>query len=275
MATGTSRRASDALNAASWRAAACLALACTAGAGPLAAHPAPEAPGEPPQAASLCQHDEERAHAFDATDLGSSEAELRARFGEALVAQAMEPHRAPRRPESEAQAASREESPARYAGQLRLRRTLAGGDLAFVEYDLHAGAVYRIRWRLADRFSVPIMDDLVAQASACYAEPRYDQEPEWKLAEAKASLRRAGWQRDDRLLEVRQLHPLNGGPVFVTTTDLAAVRGIVAAGGAASPDPVSSPPWWARKRASPGELSPERGQQLTRDFAQLLSLSAF
>ena len=273
MATATSRRVSSAPTAAIGRRVACLLVlgALGVGAGEAAAHP--PATGEPRHHA--CERDVEAARAFDPTRLGSSEAELRARFGEALVVQKMEPHRGPRPPGLEAKSTSSESSPARWAGQLRLRRRLESGDVAFVEYDLAQGVVYRIRWRLADRFSVPIMDELVAQATACYGAPHYDQEPEWRLAEAKASLRRSGWQRDDRLLEVRQLHPLNGGPVFMTTTDLAAVRKLVAGGGAASPDPVSSPPWWLRKRTPSGELSAEEREALTRDFARLLSRSAF
>jgi len=156
-----------------------------------------------------------------------------------------------------------------------LRRSVGAQDVLFVEYDLYDGRVYRIRWRLAERFDRPVMDDLVAQATACYGKPVYDQEPEWKLSDGKALLRRTGWERGRRLLEVRQLHPLHGGPVYVTVTDLGTARAIVAARGFASPDPETSPPWWERPQAKHGELSDEERDRLVHGLAHLLSLTEF
>jgi hypothetical protein len=247
-----------------------------------AAHTTPEELKARAERAHACDRDAEGAEAFDPTRLGTSLAMLRERFGDALIPDSLERPKSAleRRLEKQGWA---EETPAAgtspahdpYANQARLRRSVAERDVLFAEYDLYDGSVYRIRWRLDDRFSLPIMGALVAQATACYGPPEYDQEPEWKLSDGKAMLRRTGWRRDDRLLEVRQLHPLNGGPVFVTVTNLATVRTIVAAQGFASPDPETSPPWWEKPQVTRAELSDEEREGLVHAFAHVLSLTGF
>lgn len=138
-----------------------------------------------------------------------------------------------------------------YRDQVRLARRVGEGDVRRVEYDLHAGQVVRIRWRLAERFEQPVMDALVARLAERLGPPAYDQTIEAKLGSGKATLRRAGWTLGERGLEVRQLHPLTGGPLFVTQSDLAALRRIVSAGGVVMPEPDTSEAWWRRPQAAP------------------------
>ena len=138
-----------------------------------------------------------------------------------------------------------------YRDQTRLARRVAEGDVRRVEYDLHAGRVVRIRWRLAERFEQPVMDALVARLSARLGPSDYDQTIEARLGSGKATLRRAGWTTGERGLEVRQLHPLTGGPLFVARSDLAALRQIVSAGGVVMPEPDTSEAWWRRPQAEP------------------------
>lgn len=263
-----------------------LGVAVCASADLACAHTTQKELKERAERARACDRDAEGAEAFDLTRLGTSLATLRARFADALVAQTMERPKSAleRRMEKEASAVAPETgipragAPERrdpYVNQARFRRSVAQRDVLFAEYDLYDGRVYRIRWRLDDRFSVPIMGHLVSQATACYGEPAYDQEPEWKLSDGKSKLRRSGWERGERLLELRQLHPLGGGAVFVTVTDLAIVRAIVAAQGFASPDPETSPPWWMKPQAARTELSAEEREGLVHDFTHVLSLTEF
>ena len=246
-----------------------------------AAHTTPKELKARAERAHACDRDAQGAEAFDPTRLGTSLATLRERFGDALIPESLErpksalERRMEKQTSAETPEAGKPEGHAPYANQARLRRSVAEHDVLFAEYDLYNNSVYRIRWRLDDRFNLPIMGDLVVQTTACYGPPEYDQEPEWKLSDGKAKLRRTGWQRDDRLFEVRQLHPLNGGPVFVTVTDLATVRAIVAAQGFASPDPETSPPWWEKPQATRAELSDEEREGLVHAFAHVLSLTEF
>jgi hypothetical protein len=205
--------------------------------------------------------------------LGTSEAELREHFGEALAGVAIRrahpvhaalrevappregapratpPDAKPTRPPPDAAAPTDAEEP--YAGQLRLARRVAEGDVGRVEYDLHGGRGVRIRWQLAERFERPLMQALVSHLSERLGPPSYDQTIEAKLGSGKATLRRAGWKRGERALEVRQLHPLTGGPLFVTRSDLAALQEIVAAGGVLMPEPDTSEDWWRRPQKPP------------------------
>ncbi|MGB5415562.1 MAG: hypothetical protein WBN01_13035, partial [Polyangiales bacterium] len=163
-----------------------------------------------------------------------------------------------------------------YAGQLRLRRTLAKGDVRSVEYELFRGQVYRIRWELSDRFHAPIMDDFVHQAAECYGPFRYDQTIEAKLGSGESTLRRAGWERNGRLLEIRQLNPLGGGPLFVTVTDRKISKAIIAGRGSLAPEPKRrAEPWWQRKDRSPAPPSDDERNALVRALAATLSQSGF
>jgi hypothetical protein len=188
--------------------------------------------------------------ASGAAALGATEAELRARFGEALrtleVERALTAHetivamREPKRP-------SLDDEPAQpFAGQLRLARWVREGDVRAIEYDLFQGRVYRMRWRMAERFERPLMTHLIAHLRERLGEPAYDQTLKAKLGSPRAELRRAGWRRGTRALEIRQLHPLGGGPLFVTLSDAKAMQGIVDAGAVVMPQPETSEEWWRR-----------------------------
>lgn len=138
-----------------------------------------------------------------------------------------------------------------YGDQRRLARTLADGDVQRVEYDVHEGRVVRIRWRLAERFELPVMDPLVTRLSERLGSPDYDQTIEGRLGSGKATLRRTGWTSGGRGLEVRQLHPLTGGPLYVTQSDLDALQAIVSAGGILMPEPDTADAWWRRPQSTP------------------------
>jgi hypothetical protein len=190
--------------------------------------------------------------------LGQSEAELRERHGAALRSRKIEARRAlgtglspalPGPPDSGSGSgsgsSSREGSVTDpFAGQRRLVRSLADADLRQVEYDLFGDRVYRVRWQLATRFERPIMAALVERLSAELGKPYYDQLIEGKFGSGRATLRRAAWRNGQHTLEVRQLTPLLGGPLFVTLSDRVALQAISAAGGTASPEPDSIGPWW-------------------------------
>jgi len=216
--------------------------------------------------------------------LGADEAALRERHGEALREVSVERVRslherlheleraAPRAsggavataPAAQPGAGSRagEAKPDPYAGQRRLAREVGEGDVRSVEYDLFEGRVYRIRWRLAERFERPLMAPVVARLRERLGPPRYDQTLKAKLGSGRADLRRTGWEREGRTLELRQLHPFVGGPLFVTLSDGAALRAVVAAGGSALPQPEGAGDWWRRPQPSPRLLEPRERDAL-------------
>ncbi len=158
-----------------------------------------------------------------------------------------------------------------YPGQRRLTRALHEGDLRRVEYDLRDGRVYRIRWLLAERFERPLMQPLVARLATRLGPPRYDQTIEAKLGSGRADLRRSGWQRQGRALEVRQLHPFSGGPVYVTLSDTAALRAILAARGTPLPQPETAGHWWRRPQQPPKPLTPEERDELVAALDALIA----
>jgi hypothetical protein len=204
--------------------------------------------------------------------LGATEAQLRARFGESLsqvdVRTARPLHlRVPGRGAAGAAGEARDGGPAPtgtaesppvpasgampYGDQQRLARTVSDGDVQRVEYDLHDGRVVRIRWLLAERFEQPVMDPVVSRLSERLGAPAYDQTIEGKLGSGKATLRRAGWTEAGRGLEVRQLHPQTGGPLYVTQSDLEALQAIVSEGGVVMPEPDTTQAWWRRPQSAP------------------------
>jgi hypothetical protein len=246
------------------------------------AHPTYAEQAERARLRLLCQRLPEDAERFDPVQLGDSKQALRMKFGEALVAQPLATSVGPRafvlpsrKDGGKAHTAPEGQRRHAYAEQTRFRRLLAEGAVPLVEYDLFRDTVYRIRWRLANRFNLPIMNDLVAQTTDCYGQPEFDQQVEGKLGSGKAHLRRAAWRRSHRLLEVRQLHPLYGGPVYVTITDLRAIDRMIGSGGTASPVPESIGPWWARKQSRPRIVSHDERHDLVEEFAALLSHVAF
>lgn len=215
--------------------------------------------------------------------LGMTAAELRAEFGAALKRSAIE------RPVSlteqilqlrrqTAEAAAAEATAPEptaeprdlYTEQERFERKLGRSDVARVEYQLFRGKVYRIRWQLSQRFERPLMNPLVAHLKQSLGEPRYDQQIEAKLASGKATLRRAGWRRGNRTLEVRQLHPLTGGPLYLSLSNETAIRGIIAARGAVQPEPDSTGPWWEKPVRRPTPLPPHERDSLLRSIDALL-----
>ena len=131
-----------------------------------------------------------------------------------------------------------------FAGQQRFVRSSEDPDIRRVEYELFEGRVYRVRWRLAERFERPIIASLVDHLTEDFGKPRYDQLIEGKFGSGRATLRRAAWQTGSQNLEVRQLNPMVGGPLFLTLSDQAMIKRIITAGGTAAPEPDSLGPWW-------------------------------
>lgn len=216
--------------------------------------------------------------------LGMTEAELRAEFGDALQSSVVERPRSLTEKIMQMQRRAEEEKPQAeppvapgdpFAEQTRLVREVRRGDVRRVEYELFRGTVYRIRWQLSDRFERPLMNPLVARLSDRFGTPLYDQQIEGKLGSGKATLRRTGWRSKARILEVRQLHPLVGGPTFLTLSDEAAMRAIVASRGTVLPEPESSGPWWQEPLRQPAIPTPAETERLLEDIDRLLSQIAF
>lgn len=99
------------------------------------------------------------------------------------------------------------------------------------------------------------MASLVAHWSVELGKPYYDQLIEGKFGTGRATLRRTGWRDGPRVIEVRQLNPMVGGPIFLTLSDQGAIREIVASGGTAAPEPDSIGRWWNRPITPPEPLT--------------------
>jgi hypothetical protein len=253
--------------------AVCLAPLCAS------AHVTEEELAERAQRKALCSREADPGERFDPVGLGAEESELRAAWRDALQTVAIESSdHALHPPTAPAPAGDAEPVPAAdpYAGQLRLRRAVSEGDVRSVEYELFRGRVYRIRWELSDRFHTRIMDDVVHQATHCYGAPEYDQTIEATLASGEATRRRSGWRRDGHLLEIRQLNPLLGGPIFVTVTDIEAGQSIITARGTLAPEPERrAEPWWQRSQQPPRLPSDAEREALVRALAAVLSQTAY
>lgn len=191
--------------------------------------------------------------------LGRGEADLRAEFGEALRSEAIEPRRVSFPVPEKLKSAAGTVAPGAavrtapegvakdpFADQQRFVRNLKDSDVGRMEYELFRTRVYRVRWRLAERFERPIMASLVAHLTAELGKPYYDQLIEGKFGSGRATLRRAAWRTETRTLEVRQLNPLVGGPLFLTLSDQQKIKSIIASGGTAAPEPDSIGPWWQK-----------------------------
>ena len=149
-----------------------------------------------------------------------------------------------------------------FAGQERLARLVGDDpDVARIEYDVVDGRVYRVRWQLTERFERPIMAAVVEHLRGRLGAPVFDQRIAAKLGSGKSDLWRARWQAGQRALDVRQLHPMTGGPLFVTLSDLAALQRIIDAGRVALPEPTVSEDWW-RKPQRPLALVPADEREL-------------
>jgi hypothetical protein len=144
-------------------------------------------------------------------------------------------------------------------------------DVARIEFELYLDRVYRVRWALDERFERPLMPALVDHLSGELGAPYYDQLIEGKFGTGRATLRRAAWRIDDRNLEVRQLNPAVGGPIYLTLSDLAAIRQIVAAGETAAPEPDSIGPWWQKPVKDLPPLSSKERRTLLDGFDAVLA----
>jgi hypothetical protein len=243
------------------------------------AHVTAEEVAEQARLKTLCSREANPGERFDSVGLGAQESELRSAWGDGLLAlpiEQLDPELY--RPTLPRNAGEAEAAPTRnrYAEQIRLRRAVSESDVRSVEYELFRGRVYRTRWELGDRFHTRFMDELVHQATHCYGAPVYDQTIEAKIASGEANRRRAGWRRGGRLLEIRQLNPLLGGPVFVTVTDIDASQEIIAARGTLAPEPERrAEPWWKRAGEPPQLPSEEKRAALVRAVAAVLSQTDF
>ena len=198
---------------------------------------------------------------FDPARLGMSEAELRQRFGAALASVPVVPVRSIHEqlveggPAESGGAKLRAEPVEPFAEQTRLGRTLSTADLQRAEYDLFRGRVYRLRWLLSERFERPLMEPLVAHLRERLGPPAYDQTLAAKLGSGRSELRRTGWRRDGLALELRQLHPFTGGPLYLTLSDVAAMQAILEARATALPQPETNGEWWRRPQSPPAVLT--------------------
>lgn len=144
------------------------------------------------------------------------------------------------------------------------------GDVVLIQYELWQGRVYRIRWRLAPAFERPIFDELAERGRFCLGEADLDQTFEAEPGSADATLRRVVWTHESRRIELRQLHPLGGGPVYLSATDVATLRAIGAEERAPFPDPSRSAPWWTRSLRPPKPAAPEERARLGKRFLSLI-----
>ena len=210
-----------------------------------------------------------------------SEAELRERFGAALAPVSVEPVRSVQVQVAEggpprADGAKAPPVPAEpFAEQLRLGRSIAEGDLRRAEYDLFRGRVYRLRWLLSERFERPLMEPLVARLRQRLGPPAYDQTLEARLGSGKSQLRRTGWRRGAQALELRQLHPLTGGPLYLTLSDPAAMQAIVEAHTLVLPQPETTGEWWRRPQQPPALLTAAERDRLLAAIDALVAGTGF
>jgi hypothetical protein len=214
---------------------------------------------------------DEAATADAPSPLGVSEQALRAHYGDAL-------REAPvaRTPSlydriAEAQPGAEEvETPDPFAGQQRLARP-GEGDVQRIELELHEARVFRVRWRLSERFERPLMPALVAHVTDRLGAPDYDQTLPATLGSKRSELRRTGWTVAGRAFELRQLHPFTGGPMFLSVSDPAALQAIVAAGGTPLPQPESTGGWWRRPQREPRLPSEAEREALVGDVGALVT----
>jgi len=214
---------------------------------------------------------------FEPARIGTTRAELTERFGDALrVVEVAAPRSLLERiAENKAGDAETASGGAPFAGQERLGRSVASADVQSAEYDLFQGVVYRTRWRLDERFEQPVMPKLVSHLAERLGKPVYDQTIEAKLGSGKADLRRAGWRRGARTLEVRQLHPFTGGPLFVSLSDIAAMDRIVDDRGVVLPQPDSTAAWWSRPQTEVSLPASQDRERLVRSVDALVARLEF
>ena len=201
---------------------------------------------------AACEVDVPAAERVDPARLGMSLAQLREAVGP--LQQDPEP----------AAGAETNDAPTRWLRD-------AGGDLARVEYELFRDSVYRIRWQLSPEYERPALDGLSRRAQRCFGAPRFDQKFEAEPGSPAATLRRIGWTHGERRIELRQLHPLRGGPVFLSISSNTALRALGKAGHAPFPEPDRSEPWWQRETSPLEPVTAEEQSALDDRFARLLA----
>lgn len=156
-------------------------------------------------------------------------------------------------------------------GLTRWVREASGRGLASVEYELWQGRVYRIRWRLAAHFERPVLKELIRRARVCFGAPDYDQKFEAEPSSPKATLQRIGWTHSEIRIELRQLHPLRGGPVYLTVSQNEMLREVGASRVPLFPEPDRSAPWWERSMHALVPVGDEEREKLGSEFLGLLS----
>ena len=119
------------------------------------------------------------------------------------------------------------------------------------------------------------MPTLVAHLSERLGEPAYDQTIEAKLGSGRSDLRRAGWRRGDLTIEVRQLHPFTGGPLFVSLSDRAVMDRIVDAHGIVLPQPETTSAWWSRPQRAVSLPTSQERESLAHSIDALLAKIEF
>lgn len=194
----------------------------------------------------------------DTARLGMSEAELRALAGDGLKPGLLS--REAVFPPGSSLAAFSRQFPAG-----------SGSDLAYAEYELFRGTVYRIRWRLTERFERPLMPRIVDRVAHDLGPPVYDQLVEATMRSPRASVRRAAWNWSHGTIEVLQLQPQQGGPLFLTWTDQKAVDSILKMELQVPPQPDQLPPWWEGKPTLPRPLKAGEDEPLLLGFEALLA----
>jgi hypothetical protein len=191
----------------------------------------------------------------DTVRLGMDEAELRTRAGGALQPGLL----------------SRSEVPAPGSGLAAFHRRFSSpADLAYAEYELFRGKIYRIRWRLAERFERPLVSRIVDRMTHLLGPPVYDQTVNPDFGSDQASLRRAAWRWSHGTIEVRQLQPQSGGPLFLSWVDRETVESILEARLQVPPQPDQLPPWWKGKPALPRPLAAGEEEPLLQGLEALL-----
>lgn len=188
--------------------------------------------------------------------LGASSETLRARFGDALRrVEVTVPDSLYEQVLEGSRPAPPGKSPAKKAATAQTRwGRAADGAVRREEYDLAEDRVYRVRWHLAEGYEHPLMNEVVARAAQRFGRPAYDQTLRAKPGSPRADLRRAGWTLDGRALEIRQLHPFTGGPIFVSLADRAALQAIVDRHEIPLPQPDTTGAWWRRAQRPPSAL---------------------
>ena len=192
----------------------------------------------------------------DAARLGMDAAELKALAGDALQPGLL----------------SRKEVPAPDSGLTAFHRRFSPtSDLAYAEYELFRGKVYRVRWRLAERFERPLIHLIVDRMVHRLGPPLYDQMVKAEFGASEASLRRVAWKLSRGTIEVRQLEPQPGGPLYLTWMDQEAIDSILDARLVVPSQPDQVPPWWEGKPKSAQPLTEGEEEPLLEGFEALLA----